>query len=208
MTNQKFTVLLQKKYGAVWGASTRLAKEIGVKNNTVSQWLNGVSRPTLALRAKVAQALGITLDDLAQIFDHQVKELNEINKPAVNLSLQGVKLVEKEILPRYGKVTSNNFRLANLPRGGTMELLSLPEGQRFELEVFGSGLEDYDLHDGEIVVLERQEWALEGEVVMVMVSPGIYHITSFGDNLKPRTKVFAVVREAYKRREIRGKAKA
>ena len=50
------------------GAQTRLAKVLGVKPNTVSQWASGQLLPGEAVRQKLARELGIPMDELLAMF--------------------------------------------------------------------------------------------------------------------------------------------
>ncbi|MCM1235825.1 MAG: helix-turn-helix transcriptional regulator [Ruminococcus flavefaciens] len=56
-------------------SQTELAERVGLKQTTISQYESGSRRPNLSMAKKIADALGMTLDDFACLSTFQ----NEIN---------------------------------------------------------------------------------------------------------------------------------
>lgn len=52
-------------------SQTELANRVGLKQTTISQYENGTRRPNLSIAKKVADALGMTLDDFVSLSTFQ-----------------------------------------------------------------------------------------------------------------------------------------
>lgn len=65
MTTDKFSELVRLEMARRKWTQTELAKQSGVAQTTISAIYRGTSEPTLSTAAKIAKALGISLDELA-----------------------------------------------------------------------------------------------------------------------------------------------
>ena len=57
---------LRKKAGF---SQNELAEKISVLQNTISNWENGVSRPSLDVIPKLANVLGVTVEEVVKCFE-------------------------------------------------------------------------------------------------------------------------------------------
>ncbi len=65
MTTDNFSKRLREEMARRKWTQTELAKQSGVPQTTISALYRGTSEPTLSTAAKIAAALGLTLDELA-----------------------------------------------------------------------------------------------------------------------------------------------
>lgn len=54
-------------------SQTELARRVGLKQTTISQYENGLRSPSLLMAKKLAEALGMTLDDFSHVLTPQNK---------------------------------------------------------------------------------------------------------------------------------------
>ena len=169
-----FTRLLERKYGAIRGAQSKLAKDLDIDQSSVSNWLRGRNLPNPDLIKKMAKLFSIKESDLWAIFNPQYRE--DEPKPT-----QFIK--EVEAVPLTPKNTIQLPILADVPAG-------LPEYSDRDVEMFvdiprfmfpkadyvvrciGDSLEP-KIHRGDFCVIRTMTDPLDGKAMLVRTESGI-----------------------------------
>lgn len=78
---------------------------------------------------------------------------------------------EKEIIPLYGKVAAGEPIFANDNVRGYISINKISRGHKlhFALEVQGDSMIDSGIYDGDIVIVQKQEAADDGDIVIAML---------------------------------------
>ena len=64
----KLDTLFERKYGAIRGGQTKLAKDLGVDQSSISSWISGRNKPTKDYVKKMATIFGVSEADIHSIF--------------------------------------------------------------------------------------------------------------------------------------------
>lgn len=64
----KLDTLFERKYGAIRGGQTKLAKDLGVDQSSISSWISGRNKPTKDYVKKMAIIFGVSEADIYSIF--------------------------------------------------------------------------------------------------------------------------------------------
>lgn len=160
-----------EKHGhGVFGAQIRFAQAAGINKNTVTSWVQGKSPADRKDKIeKAAKTLEISVKEFMSYFDEDGgKEFNVVNPSDGKTSVTLGSPVQAGFVPMYGKVTGGTFRL-NLshPTEDTLPILKPAQGTYIGLRVHGNGLEEYRLFNGDGIMVELTDYALEGELVLV-----------------------------------------
>ena len=78
-----FTKLLERKYGSIRGAQTKLAEDLGVNQSSVSNWISGRNFPNPDLIRKMADLFNVSEQEIRACFQN---EEFVSNVPAVPLT--------------------------------------------------------------------------------------------------------------------------
>lgn len=181
-------------YG-VFGAQIAFARAAGINKNTVTSWVRGKSPADRKDKVeKAAKTLEVSTREFLSYFDEGSKEFNVVNssdgKSTVTLSSP----VQGGYVPMYGKVTGGTFRL-NLshPTEDTLPILKPAQGTYIGLRVHGNGLEEYRLFNGDGIMVEMTDYALEGELVLIKEGDE-FTITRYNKG-KEKRAVIGVIRK-------------
>ncbi len=165
---------IQRWAGKKHGAQAAFQKKVGKSKTAVSQWLTGESTPGEDTMAKMAEILGLPLEPIKDYFSSEKfankhsPPMNEFNDSGVKLLQQALKTGERKRRAGYGRAVRGPFRVS-VPTGeDTLE--QLKEGTYFTLEAFGNDLEEFGIENGDTIHIRRQDYALEGDPVLVRVS--------------------------------------
>lgn len=169
-----FTQLLERKYGSIRGAQSKLAEELGVNQSSVSNWLRGRNLPNPDLVKKMAKMFSVKESELWAIFNPQYPE----DTPNKNEFIR-----EVEAVPLTAKNTIQLPILADVPAG-------LPEYSDRDVEMFvdiprfmfpkadyvvrciGDSLEP-KIHLGDFCVIRTMTEPLDGKAMLVRTESGI-----------------------------------
>lgn len=130
-----------------------LVDELGLKQSTVSDWMNGKKYPRID-----------KLQLLADYFDILKSDLTE-NKTSLHTSKRGVSI------PVLGKV------IAGIPVEAVEEIIDYEEidsnlaksGEFFALQIKGDSMEPR-MQEGDVVIVRKQETAETGDIAIVLVN--------------------------------------
>lgn len=170
----KLETLFERKYGAIRGGQTKLAKDLGVDQSSISSWIRGRNKPTKDYVKKMAIIFGVSEEYMNSIFTPIYEE--ETPKPT-----QFVR--EVEAVPLTAKNTIQLPILADVPAG-------LPEYSDRDVEMFvdiprfmfpkadyvvrciGDSLEP-KIHLGDFCVIRTMTEPLDGKAMLVRTESGI-----------------------------------
>lgn len=173
MTN--FVELLERKYGSIRGAQSKLADDLGVNQSSVSNWLRGRNYPNPDVIKKMAKLLSVNENDLWAIFNpygNDEKKKKQIES-----------LREVEAIPLTPSNTIQLPILADVPAG-------LPEFSDRDIEIFvdiprflfpgadfivrcvGDSLEP-KIHRGDFCVIRKMQEPIDGRAMLVKTENGV-----------------------------------
>lgn len=66
-----FTKLLERKYGSIRGAQTKLAEDLGVNQSSVSNWISGRNFPNPDLIRKMANLFNVSEQEIRACFQNE-----------------------------------------------------------------------------------------------------------------------------------------
>lgn len=164
---EKLNKLFEQKYGAIRGAQTKLANDLGIGQSTVACWISGRNKPSIDLIKKMAKLFKISPTEMQEVFSEKDTEFS----PSVRMT------------PLTDKNTISLPILADVPAG-------LPEFSDKDVETFwdiprwvfpgadfvvkcnGDSLEP-KLHKGDYCVIRKTEEPLHGRAMLVKTENGI-----------------------------------
>lgn len=162
----KFTELLERKYGSIRGAQTKLADDLNINQSSVSNWIKGRNFPNPDLIKKMAVLFGV---------------MEETVRSALNMSEEF--MTEVKAIPLTPSNTIQLPILADVPAG-------LPEYSDRDVEVFvdiprflfpgadfivrciGDSLEP-KIRKGDFCVIRKIQEPLDGRAMLVKSESGI-----------------------------------
>ena len=127
-----------------------LASEVGVSEEAVRKWKNGLSLPAVDKAQKVAEYFGISLDELLG---------KRINMPG------------QVSLPLVGVISAGAFEILNEEAWNKHQSVSVtlladrPPKECVLMEVNGESMAPY-LLPGDILVVHRQNYAVNGNIII------------------------------------------
>lgn len=113
----KLDTLFERKYGAIRGGQTKLAKDLGVDQSSISSWISGRNKPTKDYVKKMATIFGVSEADIHSIF---FKEETTVSSEFAQ---------EVQAVPLTDKNTIRLPILADVPAG-------LPDYSDRDVEIF------------------------------------------------------------------------
>lgn len=119
MTN--FVELLERKYGSIRGAQSKLADDLGINQSSVSNWLRGRNYPNPDVIKKMAKLFSVKEDELWAIFNPYANDKKKQKQ------IEGLR--EVEAIPLTQHNTIQLPILADVPAG-------LPEYSDRDVEMF------------------------------------------------------------------------
>lgn len=98
----KLDELFEKKYGAIRGGQTKLAKDLGADQSTVSGWIKGRTTPTKDFLKKMAKLFGVSEGEVLSAFSRTNNFFENSNIAGRDNNIQGapdmrLALIEKDI---------------------------------------------------------------------------------------------------------------
>jgi SOS-response transcriptional repressor LexA len=146
------------------GAQTRFAKALGVKPSVVSRWAAGTLAPGEELRPKIARELGVTIQELEEMFAagpggasvlREVSSLEWVNVPIVGRA------------PAGSPNEAFDCFLGNYPAPAP---LIRGDRTRYKfVRAVGDSMVGLQIRDGDHMLVHLQEEANDGDVVIAHV---------------------------------------
>jgi SOS-response transcriptional repressor LexA len=166
--------LIEWNNGEWYGAGARLVRDSGkaVTKNVVSSWVNGKSKPEDKEKVeRVARTLGVSFKEFMSWFGDgadEEKKVYDVNPPDVNLMQRPISPLPTVLVPMYGKVSGGTFWLdLSHPTEDTMPITKPATGTFIGLQVHGNTLEDFRLFNGDKLLVELTDKALQDELVLL-----------------------------------------
>lgn len=166
----KLDTLFERKYGAIRGGQTKLAKDLGVDQSSISSWISGRNKPTKDYVKKMATIFGVSEADIHSIF---FKEETTVSSEFTQ-EVQAVPLTDKNTiqLPILADVP------AGLPEFSDRDVemfVDIPRflfpGADFIVRCIGDSLEP-KIHLGDYCVIRKMQEAIEGRAMLVRTENG------------------------------------
>ena len=181
--------------GRELGAKLSFSKKIGKSQAFVSYMCMGKTRPGPATIKAMAKELGVSVSELEEV----VNEVYKVNNSDVNFSQTRILPDDNKPEPMYGKATGEPFRLLSHSQEGRIPMEQLVEGSYYRLEVYGDGLKQLGLSAGETVRIQKQGWALDGELVLVRAGEQEYKIQKYNKTRDKGVSILGVCREVIRK---------
>ena len=166
----KLDTLFKRKYGAIRGGQTKLAKDLGVDQSSISSWISGRNKPTKDYVKKMATIFGVSEADIHSIF---FKEETTVSSEFAQ-EVQAVPLTDKNTiqLPILADVP------AGLPEFSDRDVemfVDIPRflfpGADFIVRCIGDSLEP-KIHLGDYCVIRKMQEAIDGRAMLVRTENG------------------------------------
>jgi repressor LexA len=166
----KLDTLFERKYGAIRGGQTKLAKDLGVDQSSISSWISGRNKPTKDYVKKMATIFGVSEADIHSIF---FKEETTVSSEFAQ-EVQAVPLTDKNTiqLPILADVP------AGLPEFSDRDVemfVDIPRflfpGADFIVRCIGDSLEP-KIHLGDYCVIRKMQEAIDGRAMLVRTENG------------------------------------
>ena len=159
-----FTKLLERKYGSIRGAQTKLAEDLGVNQSSVSNWISGRNFPNPDLIRKMADLFNVSEQEIRACFQNEEFVSN----------VQAVPLTDKNTiqLPILADVP------AGLPEFSDRDVEMFVDIPRFMfpqadyvVRCIGDSLEPKK-HKGDFCVIRTMREAIDGRAMLVRTENG------------------------------------
>lgn len=167
-TMTKFNDLLEKKYGAIRGAQTKLANDLEINQSTISYWVTGRNVPSPDLIRKMSRIFNTTESELRAVFG--IEEMREFTP-----TLRATPLTDKNTisLPILADVPAG---LPEFSESDVETFWDIPRwvfpGADFVVKCNGDSLEP-KLHLGDYCVIRKTEQPIHGRAMVVKTEHGV-----------------------------------
>ena len=178
-TMTKFNDLLEKKYGAIRGAQTKLANDLNINQSTISFWVTGRNVPSPDLIRKMSKVFNVSEREMRVVFG--IEESHEFSS-----SIRATPLTEKNTisLPILADVPAG---LPEFSESDVETFWDIPRwvfpGADFVVKCNGDSLEP-KLHLGDYCVIRKTEEVMK---VINKLPDGSVQLCSTNKKYKPFT---------------------
>lgn len=162
----KFTELLERKYGSIRGAQTKLSEDLGVNQSSVSNWLRGRNLPNPDLVKKMALVFGVEEETIKVSLG--MSDQFETNVQAIPLTKSNT--IQLPILadvpaglPEFSDRDVEMF--VDIPR-------FLFPGADFIVKCIGDSLEP-KIRKGDFCVIRKMSDPLDGRAMLIKSENGV-----------------------------------
>lgn len=167
----KLDTLFEKKYGAIRGGQTKLAKDLGVDQSSISSWISGRNKPTRDYIKKMAVVFGVSEADIQNIFSQEETHSKEEFVQAVKaIPLTPSNTIQLPILadvpaglPEFSDRDVEMF--VDIPR-------FLFPGADFIVKCIGDSLEP-KIHKGDFCVIRKMQEPLDNRAMLIKSENGV-----------------------------------
>ena len=154
MDYARFEALLHTHNTTVY----RVSKETGIAPSTFSDWKSGRSTPKADKLRRIADFFGISTDSLLG------SEIGEKNDLSGYLSVRARKMV-----PILGEIRAGSPLLTDEENLGTEFADVENPDDYFYLKVRGDSMKDAGIVENSLVLIHRQDYASDGDIVACLV---------------------------------------
>ncbi len=141
-----------------------VAKKVGVARSTIQRYEKGlITRPKRAVLSEIARALEQSADWLTG------------GAPGS----AGRPWTPSRIIPVLGKINAGFPLYAEQNPDGYTVIDREDEADYFALRVEGDSMNAVNIHDGNLLIVRRQDWVKDGDIAVVMVGDGEATVKKF-----------------------------
>lgn len=159
-----FTKLLERKYGSIRGAQTKLAEDLGVNQSSVSNWISGRNFPNPDLIKKMADLFNVSEQEVRACLNDEefTQEVNAVPLTKSNTIQLPILADVPAGLPEFSDRDVEMF--VDIPR-------FLFPGADFIVRCIGDSLEP-KIHLGDYCVIRKMQDPIEGRAMLVRTENG------------------------------------
>lgn len=159
-----FTKLLERKYGSIRGAQTKLAEDLGVNQSSVSNWISGRNFPNPDLIKKMADLFNVSEQEVRVCLNDEefTQEVNAVPLTKSNTIQLPILADVPAGLPEFSDRDVEMF--VDIPR-------FLFPGADFIVRCIGDSLEP-KIHLGDYCVIRKMQEAIDGRAMLVRTENG------------------------------------
>lgn len=170
----KLDTLFEKQYGAIRGGQTKLAKDLGVDQSTISSWISGRNKPTRDYIKKMAALFRLSEEEVAGIFFQEEQKPYQPQKGEFEPTIKAVPLTPNNTiqLPILADVP------AGLPEFSDRDVemfVDIPRflfpGADFIVRCIGDSLEP-KIRKGDFCVIRKMTEPLDGRAMLIKTENG------------------------------------
>lgn len=166
----KLDTLFERKYGAIRGGQTKLAKDLGVDQSSISSWISGRNKPTKDYVKKMATIFGVSEADIYSIFTkEETRTQDEFTQNVQAVPLTKTNTIQLPILadvpaglPEFSDRDVEMF--VDIPR------FMFPQAD-YVVRCIGDSLEP-KIHKGDFCVIRNMNEAIDGRAMLVRTENG------------------------------------
>lgn len=159
-----FTKLLERKYGSIRGAQTKLAEDLGVNQSSVSNWISGRNFPNPDLIKKMADLFNVSEQEVRVCLNDEefTQEVNAVPLTKSNTIQLPILADVPAGLPEFSDRDVEMF--VDIPR-------FLFPGADFIVKCAGDSLEP-KIHLGDYCVIRKMQDPIDGRAMLVRTENG------------------------------------
>lgn len=159
-----FTKLLERKYGSIRGAQTKLAEDLGVNQSSVSNWISGRNFPNPDLIKKMADLFNVSEQEVRVCLNDEefTQEVNAVPLTKSNTIQLPILADVPAGLPEFSDRDVEMF--VDIPR-------FLFPGADFIVRCIGDSLEP-KIHLGDYCVIRKMQEPIDGRAMLVRTENG------------------------------------
>lgn len=159
-----FTKLLERKYGSIRGAQTKLAEDLGVNQSSVSNWISGRNFPNPDLIKKMADLFNVSEQEVRVCLNDEefTQEVNAVPLTKSNTIQLPILADVPAGLPEFSDRDVEMF--VDIPR-------FLFPGADFIVKCAGDSLEP-KIHLGDYCVIRKMQEPIDGRAMLVRTENG------------------------------------
>lgn len=168
----KLDTLFEKRYGAIRGGQTKLAKDLGVDQSSISSWISGRNKPTRDYIKKMAALFHLTEEEMNSVFN---KEERQPQQGEFEPTVKAIPLTPNNTiqLPILADVP------AGLPEFSDRDVemfVDIPRflfpGADFIVRCIGDSLEP-KIKKGDFCVIRKMTEPIDGRAMMIKTENGV-----------------------------------
>ena len=159
-----FTKLLERKYGSIRGAQTKLAEDLGVNQSSVSNWISGRNFPNPDLIKKMADLFNVSEQEVRVCLNDEefTQEVNAVPLTKSNTIQLPILADVPAGLPEFSDRDVEMF--VDIPG-------FLFPGADFIVKCAGDSLEP-KIHLGDYCVIRKMQDPIDGRAMLVRTENG------------------------------------
>jgi len=159
-----FTKLLERKYGSIRGAQTKLSEDLGVNQSSVSNWISGRNFPNPDLIKKMADLFNVSEQEVRMCLSDEefTQEVKAVPLTKTNTIQLPILADVPAGLPEFSDRDVEVF--VDIPR------FMFPQAD-YVVRCIGDSLEP-KIHKGDFCVIRTMRDAIDGRAMLVRTENG------------------------------------